>query len=95
MCRDCRYTLVRVMAWLTFLAWVSACEGAETALLFSFEKGVEGWRPRVDSLTVTHVEAPGAVAGSEGQLQIKGQIAADWNYAMSKHLAIEPAGSIG
>ena len=90
--RNRYHTVFRVVASLAALVWVSASHGAETKSIFSFETGVDNWMPREDSVTVAHVEAAGATADSGGQLRVKGHIEPGWNYAMSKHLPIEPGG---
>jgi hypothetical protein len=56
---------------------------------FDFETGVDGWRPRLATVRVTHVQGPGAVADNHGQLRISGSIATGWNYAVSQHVPIE------
>jgi len=84
------HILFRVTALLAALLWTLTSYGAESVPLFSFETGVDGWRPRADSIAVAHAEASGATPNSAGHVRIKGRIEPGWNYAISKYLPIEP-----
>ncbi len=82
--------LLRIAAIVAASLLVSRIDGAEPAVLFSFEDGTDQWSPRADSVRVEQAIGPGATPGSEGCLRIAGSLETGWNYAASKHQPVEP-----
>ena len=75
--------------WLCVVfAHASILMAEDSRLTFDFERDVESWRPRAESIQVSH-EKPGA-ADSAGCLRVQGRIEEGWNYAASDPQPILP-----
>jgi hypothetical protein len=68
---------------------VPAAEADETVALWNFQGGAEGWQPRADTVTVSHVEG-GAEGERGGSLHVRGPIRVGWNYAISRRVPMTP-----
>jgi hypothetical protein len=67
---------------LTGVFFSSLALGAD-AVIWDFEDSSISWRGRADTVKVTRVAGPGAIAGSAGFLRIFGAINVGYNYALS------------
>ena len=77
------------VAALTVVFLNSAIHAAETVTLYSFDAGTGDWKPRANSVTVSHAKGHGATEGSQGCLHIKGSIERGWNYATSERHPVD------
>ena len=69
-------------------ARISLLMAEESRLTFDFERDVETWKPRAESIQVSREE--GGAADSAGCLRVQGRIEKGWNYATSDPQPIEP-----
>ena len=56
-------------------------QGEQEVHVWDFEKGMDNWRARGDTVKVTRVTGLGAVQGSSACLHIEGPVEDAWNYA--------------
>ncbi len=57
---------------------------------FRFERGLDSWRPRAESITVSREEGAGATPESTAHLRVQGRIEGGWNYALSERRPLLP-----
>lgn len=89
--KRCHFSaLLHGAAWLTVLFMFATSLAAETTSLHSFQTHTDRWKPRADSIHMSHVKEDGATSASKGCLRIEGRIEEGWNYAISPHHPIEP-----
>ena len=69
----------------------AAAEPDETVAVWDFERDVQDWRPRADTVVAAHVEG-GAVAESRGSLRVHGSIRGGYNYVTSPRRPMTPGG---
>jgi hypothetical protein len=75
---------------LVVFAPLSPAHGADSAEVFRFEAGDEGWKPRAESIAVSLEEGVGAAADGRACLRVRGRIELGWNYAASAHRPMPP-----